>query len=229
MARSSKILIIVSLLLVVSIIASTIVLQTKAYLLVSFAVIACILFIFFLRFELRSITGREIVLLAMLSAIAAVARVPFAPIPSVQPTSFVIILVGLVFGAESGFLVGAIAALVSNIFLGQGPWTPWQMLAWGMMGASAGLLRNTWLMKKMWGLSLFGFVWGLLFGWFMNLWIIVSHLESLSWGYIIGVYSSSIYFDLAHSLSNIFFLIVFASSWRKVLERFRKKYGLLKE
>ena len=129
MARSSKILIIVSLLLVVSIIASTIVLQTKAYLLVSFAVIACILFIFFLRFELRSITGREIVLLAMLSAIAAVARVPFAPIPSVQPTSFVIILVGLVFGAESGFLVGAIAALVSNIFLGQGPWKPWQMLA----------------------------------------------------------------------------------------------------
>ena len=98
-----------------------------------------------------------------------------------------------------------------------------------MIGAIADLLRNTWLMKKMWGLSLFGFVWGLLFGWFMNLWIIVSHLESLSWGYIIGVYSSSIYFDLAHSLSNIFFLIVFASSWRKVLERFKKKYGLLKE
>src|SRR5690606_16114673 len=104
--------------------------------------------------------AREMVILAMLAAIAAVSRVPFAGIPSVQPTSFVIIVTGLVFGAESGFLVGAVTAIVSNIFLGQGPWTPWQMFAWGLMGMSAGLLRNTWLMSTLWTKSIFVFAWG---------------------------------------------------------------------
>lgn len=217
----------VSFLMVVGIITSAIVLQTKAYLLVSFGVIGCVLIIFFMRFELRSISGREIVLLAMLAAIASVARVPFAALPSVQPTTFIIILTGLVFGAESGFLVGAVAAIVSNIFLGQGPWTPWQMFAWGMIGVSAGLLRNTWWVKKMWGLCTFGFIWGFLFGWFMNMWILVSNLESFSWSYVLAIYSGSVYFDLAHSLSNVFFLFIFATSWTKVLERFKRKYRLL--
>ncbi|WP_339254727.1 ECF transporter S component [Sporosarcina sp. FSL W8-0480] len=184
---------------------------------------------FFARFEIKSISGREVVILAMLAAIAAVGRVPFAGIPSVQPTSFVIIIAGLVFGAESGFIVGAVAAIVSNFFLGQGPWTPWQMYAWGMMGMSAGLLRNTWWMKKVWGKCIFGFIWGYLFGWFMNMWIIVSNLESLSWEFFVGIYISSVGHDLAHSLSNVFFLLVFSASWLRILERFKRKYGLLGE
>lgn len=182
---------------------------------------------FFVRFEIREISVREIVMLAMLAAIAAIGRVPFASLPSVQPTSFVIIMAGIVFGAESGFIVGAVAAIVSNVFLGQGPWTPWQMYAWGMMGMSAGLLRNMWWMKKLWGKAVFGFVWGYLFGWFMNMWIIVGNLESLTWEFFIGIYVASLYFDLAHGLSNVVFLIVFGASWIKILERFQKKYGLL--
>lgn len=182
---------------------------------------------FFARFEVRKISSREIVILAILAAIAAVSRVPFAPLPSVQPTSFVIIITGLVFGAESGFIVGAVAAIVSNIFLGQGPWTPWQMYAWGMIGMTAGLFRNTWWMKQMWGKLLFGFVWGYLFGWFMNLWIIVSAIENFTWEFFISIYVASIYFDLAHALSNVFFLLVFSSSWIRILQRFKRKYGLL--
>lgn len=101
---------------------------------------------FFLRFERRSLQAREIVLVATLSAIAAVGRVPFAVLPSVQPTSFVIIISALVFGSETGFMIGAVAALVSNIFLGQGPWTPWQMFSWGMIGWTSGILyRWGWL------------------------------------------------------------------------------------
>lgn len=182
---------------------------------------------FFARFEVRKISSREIVILAILAAIAAVSRVPFAPLPSVQPTSFIIIITGLVFGAESGFIVGAVAAIVSNIFLGQGPWTPWQMYAWGMIGMAAGLFRNTWWMKQMWGKLLFGFVWGYLFGWFMNLWIIVSAIENFTWEFFISIYVASIYFDLAHALSNVFFLLVFSSSWIRILQRFKRKYGLL--
>lgn len=203
--------------------------QRNAYLLVSFAIIACTMIPFFARFEIRKITGREVVILAILAAIAAVSRVPFAGLPSVQPTSFVIIIAGLVFGAESGFLVGAVAAIVSNLFLGQGPWTPWQMYGWAMMGMTAGLLRNTWWMRKMWGKLIFGFIWGYLFGWFMNAWIVVSNIENMTWEFFLSIYVGSLYFDLAHGISNVLFLLVFSASWIKIMERFKRKYGLLKE
>ena len=226
MGKSNRYLMVVSILIVILLVSSIVLFQYKAYLLLSFVVIGCIMLPMFARFEMREMGGREIVMLSMLAAIAAVSRVPFAGLPSVQPTTFVIIVVGLVFGAESGFLVGAVAAIVSNVFLGQGPWTPWQMYAWGMVGMTAGLMRHTWWMRKLWGKCLFGFVWGYLFGWFMNMWIIVGNLENLSWEFFVGVYVASFYFDLAHGLSTVFFILVFGVNWMRILERFKKKYGL---
>ncbi len=227
MVNARTYLIVSSIVVLVLLASSILFFQHNAYLLVSFVIIACTMIPFFARFEIRKITGREVVILAILAAIAAVSRVPFAGFPSVQPTSFVIIVTGLVFGAESGFMVGAIAAIVSNFFLGQGPWTPWQMYGWGMMGMMAGLLRNTWWMKKMWGKLIFGFIWGYLFGWFMNAWIVVSNIENMTWEFFISIFVGSIYFDLAHGLSNVFFILIFSTSWIKIMNRFKKKYGLL--
>lgn len=229
MARSSSkaYLIVTTIVLFLILLASILLFNYRAYLFVSFLMIASMMIPFFARFEIREVQGREVVILAMLAAIAAISRVPFAGLPSVQPTSFVIIMTGVVFGAESGFVVGAVAAIASNIFLGQGPWTPWQMYAWGMMGLSAGLLRHTWLLTSAWGKAIFGFVWGYLFGWFMNLWIVVSNIENLSWEWFLTLYASSIYFDLAHGLANVFFLLIFSRSWMKIMKRLRRKYGLL--
>ncbi|MBZ5751089.1 ECF transporter S component [Metabacillus rhizolycopersici] len=207
-------------------IAATFIVE-QHYLIVSFLFMMFTFLPFIIRFERRKVAGRELVMLAVLAAIAAVSRVPFASIPSVQPTTFVIIVTGIAFGAESGFVVGALAALVSNLFLGQGPWTPWQMYAWGMIGLSAGLLRNTWMMKRSYGRIMFGFMTGILFGWVMNLWYFVSLDEQVELATIMTYYGASLYFDLAHALSNVFFLLIFASSWIKILQRFRKKYGLL--
>ena len=229
MVRSRKYLLIVSAVLLALLVISIVFFHYKAYLLLSMIIIAAIMIPFFARFEWRDVGGREVVLLAMLAAIAAVGRVPFAALPSIQPTSFIIIMAGLVFGAESGFIVGAVAAIVSNFFLGQGPWTPWQMYGWGMMGMTAGLLRNTSWMKTLWGKCTFGFIWGYFFGWIMNMWVIVGNIEAISWNYILGIYVSSIYFDLAHALSNVFFIIVFGASWVKILQRIQRKYGLLQE
>lgn len=229
MARSRKYLLIVSAVLLALLVISIVFFHYKAYLLLSMIMIAAIMIPFFARFEWRDVGGREVVLLAMLAAIAAVGRVPFAAMPSIQPTSFIIIMAGLVFGAESGFIVGAVAAIVSNFFLGQGPWTPWQMYGWGMMGMTAGLLRNTSWMKTLWGKCTFGFIWGYFFGWIMNMWVIVGNIEAISWNYIAGIYVSSIYFDLAHALSNVFFIVVFSTSWGKILQRIQRKYGLLQE
>ncbi|WP_246258546.1 ECF transporter S component [Kroppenstedtia pulmonis] len=198
----------------------------KSPLLVSFLFVILIMIPFVLRFEWRRLESGELVLLALLTAIAAVSRVPFAGFPSIQPTSFVIMMTAFVFGAESGFVVGAGAALVSNIFLGQGPWTPWQMLAWGLVGLTAGIFRHTPVMKNRWMRLLFGFIWGFLFGWIMNLWVMAG-MESWNLSTFVSVYAASAYFDLAHALSNVFFLAVFSSVWIRILERFRQKYGLL--
>ncbi|WP_273123040.1 ECF transporter S component [Metabacillus sp. HB246100] len=197
------------------------------YLLSSFLFLLLTFVPFMIRFERRKVAGRELVLLAVMAAIAAVSRIPFASIPNVQPTTFVIIVAALAFGAESGFVIGALAALVSNLFLGQGPWTPWQMYAWGTIGLTAGLLRNTSFMKSMSGKVVFGFLSGILFGWVMNLWQIISLGDSITFEQVVAYYGLSFYFDLAHAFANIFFLLVFAKSWLKILERFRKKYGLL--
>lgn len=200
------------------------------YLLISFAVVTVSILFLLFRFEQRKVEARELVLLAVLAAIASVARIPFASIPSVQPTTFVIIMSGFVFGAESGFMIGAVAALASNMILGQGPWTPWQMAAWGLVGFTAGLLRHTRLMKHQVGRVVFGVVWGFLFGWIMNLWGFFAFTQvgnPITLKTVVGYFAGSALFDTFHALSNAFFLLMFGKSWIKMLERIKRKYGLL--
>jgi energy-coupling factor transport system substrate-specific component len=134
----------ITLALFVAGLALTAALKDRHYVLLSLVLLAVALFPLFVRLERRPLESRELVLLAVLSAVAAVSRIPFAALPSVKPVSAIIILSAYVFGAEAGFIIGAVAALVSNIYFGQGPWTPWQMFAWGMMGLTAGGLRGTW-------------------------------------------------------------------------------------
>ena len=98
--------------------------------------------VFFAGFEASRPALRQIMPTVVLAALAAAGRLLFAPVPSFKPVSAVCILAGAVFGRRSGFLVGALAALVSNFFLGQGPWTPWQMYAWGLVGYLAGVLAD---------------------------------------------------------------------------------------
>ncbi len=128
-----------------------------ATILVILAVIA-----FFFEFESAAISSKEIALVAMLGTISAVSRVPFAVIPNVQPCTYLVICSGYVFGSVAGFMVGAVTALVSNFFLGQGPWTPYQMFAWGLAGVSAAYIRRFGL-GRAW-LIIFGVIWGYLYG-----------------------------------------------------------------
>lgn len=222
---------IVLLLLVVGLLFITIWWQ-DSYLWLSFGLVIISILLFFIRFERRKVEPRELVLLAVLAAIAAVGRIPFASIPSVQPTTFVIMMSGYVFGAESGFIIGAVAALASNMMLGQGPWTPWQMVAWGLVGMTAGLLRKTWLMNGNCGRILFGIIWGFLFGWIMNIWGILALTQSgspINLKAILIYFAGSATFDTIHSVSNVIFLLLFGNIWIKILTRFKRKYGLLNQ
>ncbi|NDL67178.1 ECF transporter S component [Anaerotalea alkaliphila] len=199
------------------------------YLPISFLLVVLSILPFYLRFERRNMKAEEIVLVASLAALGAMGRVPFAAIPGVQPTSFIVIMAGLTLGAESGFVIGSTAAIVSNLFLGQGPWTPWQMLAWGSMGLAAGLLRRLPWMHRPWGRAAFGFVWGFLYGWIMNLWFVLGFLHPLSWQAFAGAFAASAYFDLSHALANATFLLLFGGKWSRILGRVVRKFGLLGE
>ncbi len=196
------------------------------YWLLSLVFVVLAMLPFFLKYEAKKMQSREVMMIVMLIAIAAVSRVPFAAIPNVLPMTFIIIVSGLVFGAQSGFMIGALSAIVSNMFIGQGPWTPWQMFCWGMIGCAAGLLRNTWWMRTMWGKVIFGFAAGILFGWVMNLVDVIARMADISWGAIVTIYAAGVIFDLLHAGSNVLFILLFSKSWIRILERFKRKYGL---
>lgn len=202
----------------------------NSYLLISFAFVFLAILFFLVRFERRKVEPQELVLLAVLSSIAAVGRIPFASLPSVQPTTFVIMMSGFVFGAESGFIIGAVAALASNMVLGQGPWTPWQMVSWGLVGLTAGWLRNTQWMRSKLGQILFGIIWGYLFGWIMNIWGFFAMVQTgtpVSLNAFMLYMSASALFDSFHAASNVIFLLLFGDLWVKILRRFKRKYGLM--
>ncbi|WP_066308533.1 ECF transporter S component [Bacillus sp. FJAT-29814] len=201
-----------------------------SYLWLSFGLVFLTIIYFLVRFEGRKVEPKELVLLAVLAAIAAVGRIPFASIPSVQPTTFVIMMAGLVFGAESGFMIGAVAALASNMIMGQGPWTPWQMAAWGLVGLTAGFMKDSRLMNTKAGRLIFGIVWGFLFGWIMNIWGFLGFVQSggpIDFRAFLVYIAGSALFDTMHAVSNVVFLLLFGDIWIKILTRFKRKYGLL--
>ncbi len=165
-------------------------------------------------------------MISVLSSVAAVGRALFAAIPSAQPSSFIIIVTGITLGTGAGGITGMTAALISGFWLGIGPWTPMQMLAWGLMGFFAGLLRKTIAQKKALRI-IYGAAWGYLFGWIMNLWMIltVDTAES-GWGYIISVYAASFLFDTIHAVSNMILLWLGGNKFIKTMGRLAVKYGI---
>ena len=106
--------------------------------------ISCIPYYF--KYEKKKPQTRESVVLAVMIALTVASRMLFAFSPGFKPVSAMVIICGMAFGRESGFLCGSLSAVASNFFFGQGPWTPFQMLAWGMIGWISGILnQRKWL------------------------------------------------------------------------------------
>ena len=129
----------------------------RRFYLVSILVTILSLLPMLLRFERRSPQARELVILSVMIALAVAGRAAFSFAPAFKPVAAVVILSGAAFGCEAGFLVGAGSAFLSNFFFGQGPWTPWQMLGFGLIGFLAGLFFAHRYQPKRLGLCVFGF------------------------------------------------------------------------
>lgn len=130
----------------------------RSYYLTSTLILVEIMLPFFLSFERRKPQARELVVIAVLCALAVAGRVVI-PIPNFKATYAIIILSAIAFGPEAGFLIGAVTALTSNFFFGQGPHTPWQMMAYGAAGLITGFaFQKNWLKRKPMDMAVFGAV-----------------------------------------------------------------------
>lgn len=178
----------------------------------------------FFEFEDAVTSSKEIALVAMLSTISAVLRVPFAAIPNVQPCTYIIICTGYVFGPIAGFAVGAMTALVSNFFLGHGPWTLYQMIAWGLAGLSAGYLRKLKLNTAV--LIVIGVVWGYLYGLITNLWFWTAFIYPLTLKTFLVTQLNTVWFDTLHAAGNAVFLGVLGAKTITILRRFKERFSI---
>lgn len=178
------------------------------------------------RFLTKAPSVEKTVLIALLSSLSTVGRVLFAGIPSVQPSSFIIIMAGLCFGKEIGIMTGLVTALASNLILGQGPWTLWQMFAWGLMGLLSALLSKPLISFKFFR-AVYGVAWGFLFGWIMNLWYYTGYNTEIGLSYYITAGISSFPFDLLHGLSNGLLMIFSGDLFLRAFRRIGIKYGIL--
>ena len=162
--------------------------------------------------------ARELGLVAVLVAAATAGRIAFAAIPSAQQVTAIAIVTGVALGPRAGAAVGAGAALLSNTFLGQGPWTPWQMLLWGLAGASGGWLAPL-LRRSRIALMAFGGAWGLVFGAGMDVWQLAAFGPALTLPAFIAVHARAVPFDLVHALTNVILLGVAGMPLIALLDR----------
>ncbi|BDE95792.1 ECF transporter S component [Raoultibacter timonensis] len=194
--------------------------------LLSLGVVVGALVVFFARFETSKPALRQIMPTVVLAALAAAGRILFAALPDFKPVSAIAIVAGAAFGRQAGFMVGALAALVSNLFFGQGPWTPWQMYAWGLIGYFAGVLADRGAFEKRPVLYVYGFAAPLLYGFLLNSYYIVGFVHPLTWQTALLAYGAGLPFDLVHGAATVVFLAILYQPWRKKLDRIKRKYGI---
>ncbi|MGH3007030.1 MAG: DUF6580 family putative transport protein [Gaiellaceae bacterium] len=170
--------------------------------------------------ESGTASAKDLALVATLAGVAAAGRVLFAPVPGVQPVTVIVAAAGVALGPRRGFAVGALAALASNFFLGQGVWTPWQMLAWGGCGLLGGVAAP--LLRGRLPFAAACFLLGLGFSALMDVWEWYSFFPH-TWQAFTVQMSRGLPFDLAHAIGNVALALAGGPELRRVLERYERR------
>ncbi len=226
-----KVRLIINLLLILIIIPAIIVIGAvflggKHYDIISIVIAILCLIPFFLSFETSRIGARELVIISIMVALSVSMRLLFAPIPAFKPISAIVIISGIAFGMESGFMVGALSALLSNIYFGQGPWTPFQMLSWGIIGVIAGFIFKRDKLPNYILLVFIAIIGGVIYSLMMDVWTVLSIGDGFSAARYLAAITTSLPFMAIYVVSNVVFLIVLARPISKVTIRMRRKYGV---
>ena len=195
--------------------------DARLHLWVSFAVAILTLGVFIAGVEKRMIGSRRAVLVAVMIALCVVGRL----IPFFKPVTAITVLAAVYLGKESGFTVGAFAALLSNFYVGQGPWTPFQMLAWGLIGFFAGMLAKP-LQKSRVALMLYGALSGVAFSCLMDLFTVLWYQPNPTPALYLGALLTALPHTLLYLISNLLFLYLLAKPFGEKLSRIKLKYGV---
>lgn len=197
--------------------------KSYAWLSLCIAVFSCIPL--FWCFERKESSAKEITVLAVMIAISVAGRFVFAWLPGFKPVTAITVIVALWLGKEAGFVVGSLSAVVSNFYFGQGPWTPFQMFAWGLIGFIAGILANP-LKKNKILLCIFGALAGILFSLTMDIWSVIWFDSGFNISRYIATVTASLPSTVEYAVSNIIFLLLLSKPIGEKLERIKTKYGL---
>ncbi|MDD6188487.1 MAG: ATP-binding cassette domain-containing protein [Clostridiales bacterium] len=184
---------------------------------------------FALVFEGRKPQARELVIIAVLCAIGVAGRAAFFMLPNFKPVLGLVIIAGIAFGGETGFLVGAMTMLVSNVLFGQGPWTPWQMFAMGIIGFLAGVLfRKGLLRRSRVSMCIFGaLATVIIYGGIMNPASALIWANEVNWKLILTYYISGFPVDLVHACATVLTIWFIGEPMLEKLDRIKVKYGLV--
>ncbi len=193
----------------------------RKYVVITVVVALLALLLFAAGFDKRRIGSRRLVLGAVFAALAVAGRF----IPLLKPLTSLVIISGVYAGAETGFLVGAISVLVSNVWFGNGPWTPVQMVALGLIGFFAGVLSPV-LKKGLFPTVIYGAVCGVFYSMFMDVWTVASSTGSLSPAEYGAALMSALPFTVSYCVSNVLYLLLLAPPFGRKLGRISEKYGL---
>lgn len=165
-------------------------------------------------------SSKELVLVATLGAAAAAGRVLFAAVPNVQPVTVMAVVAGVALGPRAGATVGALAALVSNFYLGQGAYTPWQMLAWGGCGVVGALAAR--LIRSRWAFAALCCALGFAFSSLMDVWNWYSFWPH-TWEAFAALYARGVWFSAAHAAGNVVFALAIGPELRRLLQRYGRR------
>ncbi len=193
----------------------------KRYLIISFGVALAAIVLFMAGIEKKNIGSRRMVLVAVMTALAVIGRF----IPLFKPITAICVMAAIYLGAESGFLCGALSVLISNIYFGQGPWTPFQMLGFGMIGLIAGYLCEP--LKKSRALLIgYGVLAGIAYSMIMDVWTVLWYNGTFSPDLYLAAIISALPFTALYAVSNAGFLILLKKPIGDKLERIKQKYGV---
>ncbi len=201
--------------------------NNRKYYLTSLIIILLAMLPFFARFEGRRPQVREIVLLAVMTAFAVAGRAAFYWAPQFKPVCAIVILTAAAFNAEAGFITGAASGLISNMFFGQGPWTPWQMLGFGLVGFFGGALFYGREVKTV-PLVSYGFFSVLIvYGALLDTGSLLMYSQDVTVSALLAMYASGFAFNLVHAAGTAVFLLLLKKPVLSKLRRIKIKYGMM--
>lgn len=203
------------------VILSEVVFDERKHLFVSFSVAVLSVLLFIAGFEKKATGTRRMVIVAVMIALSVVGRF----IPFFKPVTAITVITAIWLGGESGFLVGSFSALLSNFYFGQGPWTPFQMLAWGLIGLIAGFLAKPLRRNKIY-LLLYGVLSGIAYSFIMDVWTVLGQYDMFNWKLYLAALGTAIPYTVIYSISNCIFLWFMSKPFGEKLNRIKIKYGV---